>query len=826
MRKTLFMAALFTIFLTGIVNAQNGWMSRYWDGCKQSCSWINNAGGAANACKECDRSNNRLTPTSDANRSSCNGGNSFTCWDMIPYAVNDNLAYGFVATNPPNRCGSCYEITFTGTGEHSTNDNHRAIQGKRMIVMAANIGGDVGSTQFDLMVPGGGLGLYDSFTGQTGISTQALGHQYGGILRQFCETGTAAAQRTCLRDRCNSVFSAANHALLRQGCVFYADWLMAASNPRYTMRSVDCPQELRDVYSGARIGGGPGTGPQPTAYTITFNANSGTVTPATATTGTGGTLATLPTPARSGFTFDGWFTAATGGTAVTTSTVFTANATIWARWTAIPANTFTITFNANGGTVTPTSAITGTNGRLTSLPAPTRSGNTFSGWFTAQTGGTEVTTNTVFTSNSTIWARWTAIPTFTLTVNRNPTAGGNVSQSAQSNITAGTQVTITANPAQGYTFNNWTITGTGTIANASSASTSVTVNGNVTVTANFTQIPVQPTNFTLTINRNPTAGGTVTPASGGSHAAGTPVNISAAAATGYTFSNWTVTGSGATIANSNSAATTVTLTANAVITANFTQIPVQPTNFTLIINRSPTAGGTVVPSSGQSHPAGTPVNISADAATGYTFVNWTITGSGAAIANVSLAATTVTLTANATITANFQQQGGAGCAAGEVLTLRVMGSGAINVTPQRDCYPSGQALTLVAVPSEGWVFDRWDGGAWGNDANHPASDMWHNREITAHFRQSEQTSVKQVLGVHNTRTQVVLRPSKRGFSAMLPNNHGYHSYSIVDLTGREIKKGKVYSGASELHFDNVRNSTLFLRLKGNNTTTVLRTVTF
>lgn len=68
--------------------------------------------------------------------------------------------------------------------------------------------------------------------------------------------------------------------------------------------------------------------------------------------------------------------------------------------------TYTITFNANGGTVSPTSATTGTNGKLSSLPTPTHATDTFKGWFTAAIGGTAVTTNTVFTQNTTIFAQW------------------------------------------------------------------------------------------------------------------------------------------------------------------------------------------------------------------------------------------------------------------------------------------------------------------------------------------------------------------------------------------------------------------------------------
>jgi uncharacterized protein (TIGR02145 family)/uncharacterized repeat protein (TIGR02543 family) len=71
---------------------------------------------------------------------------------------------------------------------------------------------------------------------------------------------------------------------------------------------------------------------------------------------------------------------------------------------------YTITFDANGGTVSPTSATTRTDRRLAALPTPTREGYTFDGWYTAQTGGTTVTTYTVFSANGAIFARWTEVP--------------------------------------------------------------------------------------------------------------------------------------------------------------------------------------------------------------------------------------------------------------------------------------------------------------------------------------------------------------------------------------------------------------------------------
>ena len=65
------------------------------------------------------------------------------CSDQSPWAVSDDLAYGFAAVNSasPNCC-ACYQLTFTSG----------PIKGKKMIVQATNTGSDVGSTQFDLAV--------------------------------------------------------------------------------------------------------------------------------------------------------------------------------------------------------------------------------------------------------------------------------------------------------------------------------------------------------------------------------------------------------------------------------------------------------------------------------------------------------------------------------------------------------------------------------------------------------------------------------------------------------------------------------------------------
>jgi len=161
------------------------------------------------------------------------------------------------------------------------------------------------------------------------------------------------------------------------------------------------------------------TSPGPT-YTLNFNANGSTVSPSSKTVTFGAPFGTLPTPAaRTDYLFAGWYTAASGGSLVTSSTVMmdAADKTIYARWTATK---YTLTFNANGGTVQPTSKTVTLNAPLGQLPTPAWAGYTFAGWFTAKSGGSVVTSSTVLTvpANLTIYAHWTA-KKFTVKFNAN-----------------------------------------------------------------------------------------------------------------------------------------------------------------------------------------------------------------------------------------------------------------------------------------------------------------------------------------------------------------------------------------------------------------------
>jgi len=232
--------------------------------------------------------------------------------------------------------------------------------------------------------------------------------------------------------------------------------------------------------------------------------------------------------------------------------------------------------------------------------------------------------------------------TYSLTVNRLPTAGGTATAKQQLGITTETPINITASPASDYVFVNWTVTsGLARFADANAHITTVSLSSDAAITANFQQT------FSLTINRNPIEGGTVSQAFQSGITAGAPVEITATPASGYRFVNWTVTGGQAWFANSNAPKTTIVLGSNATIFANF-----RPT-LTLTVNSN--GSGAVSPTSEDGIVAGAPVSVTATAADGHRFINWTVTGGQAWFDDVNAEKTTVSMSTDAAITANFRE---------------------------------------------------------------------------------------------------------------------------------------------------------------------------
>lgn len=142
-------------------------------------------------------------------------------------------------------------------------------------------------------------------------------------------------------------------------------------------------------------------------YVVTYNANGGTCSTASKTVTYDSTYGTLASPTRTGYKFLGWYTSKSAGDNITASTKVTktTNHTLYAHWEAL---TYTLTFNANGGSVSTSSMKVTYDSVYGTLPKPTRTNYYFAGWYTAKTGGTKITSTTKNTTaaNMTVYARW------------------------------------------------------------------------------------------------------------------------------------------------------------------------------------------------------------------------------------------------------------------------------------------------------------------------------------------------------------------------------------------------------------------------------------
>lgn len=154
-------------------------------------------------------------------------------------------------------------------------------------------------------------------------------------------------------------------------------------------------------------------------YTISYNLGGGTVSGNPTSYNVESSTITLKNPAKTGFTFKGW-TGSNGSsvqTSVSIASGSTGNKSYTANWTA---NNYTLTFNANGGSVSTASKVVANGAQYGTLPTPTRTGYTFAGWYTAASGGTKVSTTTVMgASNVTVYAHWTANTNTKVTVRHN-----------------------------------------------------------------------------------------------------------------------------------------------------------------------------------------------------------------------------------------------------------------------------------------------------------------------------------------------------------------------------------------------------------------------
>ena len=270
------------------------------------------------------------------------------------------------------------------------------------------------------------------------------------------------------------------------------------------------------------------------SYTVTFDANGGgTPVPATMSVTFGSAYGTLATTSRTGYTFAGWFTAASGGTQViATDIVNTASDhTLYGQWTA---NTYTVTFDANGGsTPDPTTKPVTYGSAYGTLATTSRTGYTFVGWFTAASGGTQITSATLVAtaSDHTLYAQWTDLPTFTVTFDANGGTGTMAPQTAS----LPTALTLNSFERLGFSFIGWnTVAGGGGTAFANGA----TYDFDADITL-FAQWQIE--NHTITFNSNGGTGSMTTQISN----IPTAITLNTFTRTGFNFTGWNTAANGA-----------------------------------------------------------------------------------------------------------------------------------------------------------------------------------------------------------------------------------------------------------------------------------------
>ena len=229
-------------------------------------------------------------------------------------------------------------------------------------------------------------------------------------------------------------------------------------------------------------------------------------------------------------------------------------------------------------------------------------GHTFFNW---TENDVEVSTNATYsftvTGPRTLVAHF--INRYAITVAANPTVGGTVTGGAI--YDEGTSVTLTATPATGYHFVNWTLNGNEVSTNATYTFTAQAAGDYV---ANF-----EINNYAITAVANPTAGGTVTGAGNYDHF--TTCTLTATPATGYHFLNWTKNGTVVTTNTSYS----FTVEAAADFVANF-----ELNSYEITATLDPANAGTVTGAGTYNHFA--TCMLTANPSSSYLFVNWTKNG--------------------------------------------------------------------------------------------------------------------------------------------------------------------------------------------------------
>jgi uncharacterized repeat protein (TIGR02543 family) len=366
---------------------------------------------------------------------------------------------------------------------------------------------------------------------------------------------------------------------------------------------------------------------------------------------------TLPTPIRKNYVFVGWFSDPEKGEEIECPFTPASDTTIFAQWTM---QEFTVSFDANGGEVEPSSR-TENVGTSVTLPVPIRKDYIFVGWFSTPYNGEEIECPFTLAGDTTIFAQWT-MEQFTLTFNAN---GGIVDTSSLSeNIK--TSVVLPTPTREGFTFNGWFTAASG----GSQIISPHTLVDNVTLFAQWTE--------RFTINFNAT-GGEVSPSSLTDDAQ-TVINLPTPSRNQFSFIGWFTSISGGTQIISPHI-----LVENLTLFARWTQNPVVSFNLNGGVGNSSTVSKALLPGEKASRPSSDPTR------NGFVFDNWYSAQTGGEVFDFDSP-----ITSNTTIWARWTQQ----------FTVNFNANGG-EVTPNSQAVNAGEVIELPIPSRETYFFDGW-----------------------------------------------------------------------------------------------------------------------
>ena len=446
-------------------------------------------------------------------------------------------------------------------------------------------------------------------------------------------------------------------------------------------------------------------------YTLTANANNGTIPATTGWTVASGsatatktvtydsTYGTLPTPTRTGYTFNGWKDA-NENTYTSTDTVnITADTEIIAEWTA---NDYTITFNYDGATSgnTETERIVTFDSTYGTLPTPEKTGYTFQGWYLEE-DEIESTTTVSTASNHTLKAKWQA-ETYTITYDYN---GGSLANGSTETLSYTIEDTITLPEATktGFIFKGWkeagaddsTFTqtlGPGAIGNKSLVAVYETDASGITVYHYLEN--ANDNNYSQYGNAE-----SITTYNGNTLKTGDTVTLADFA---QSIANTTVAKTATTLNGTNTLTATVAADGSTTVYIYYTR-----NKFTLTVSAGANTTGAKITSTNEttgSYKWGETVEITGDYENeaGFTYSDfaWTITPVGTEIANTSAKTTTVTMPAEATTVTSTATRTGK--------TYRIeynMNSGSGENLPTSGVY--GEDVLIPNPTRTGYQFTGW-----------------------------------------------------------------------------------------------------------------------